>query len=80
MDIIFEPVRVSIIPHFLAHISVHHKKTTIYSKECFIKYRNFQCTHMIFDSRLLQSNICDFLWLLECGVSVGQLNNGHNGK
>jgi hypothetical protein len=31
---------------------------------------------VVFDTRMLRSNICESLWLLECGVSVGQLNNG----
>jgi hypothetical protein len=30
----------------------------------------------LFDSRMLRSNVCESLWLLECGVSVGQSNNG----
>ena len=29
MKIIFEPICVAIVLHFLAHISVHHKKTAI---------------------------------------------------
>jgi hypothetical protein len=32
---------------------------------------------LFFDSRMLPSNICESLSLLECGVSVRQLNNGN---
>jgi hypothetical protein len=32
----------------------------------------------VFDSRMSRSNICESLWLLECGAVKGQLNNGND--
>ena len=44
------------------------QKTKSFLWQSALRLREKCCSDCIFDSRMLQSNICESLWLLECGA------------